>query len=125
MSPNGSFTFQDFYDPKAPEPAPLTPAEPQVSAPVETIEQESPAYEPTACGWTGLQKAGWFLFGLLGGPFGILVASMSNIGHPSRSTATGLAAGGFVATLALTVGTAVGLSLLGLGMAASLGATSL
>lgn len=39
----------------------------------------------------GARRVGWFLVGLLGGIPGTFVASLVNIGHPDRSTATGMA----------------------------------
>lgn len=51
--------------------------------------------------WTGGQKAGWFFVGFFGGIVGILVASLSNVGHPDRSTATKMAIIGCVTLFVL------------------------
>lgn len=51
--------------------------------------------------WTGGQKAGWFFVGLFGGIVGILLASLSNVGHPDRSTATKMAIIGCVAVFVI------------------------
>ena len=40
---------------------------------------------------SGAQRAGWFVVGLVGGIFGVLVASLANIGRAWRSTATKMA----------------------------------
>lgn len=41
--------------------------------------------------WTGGQKAGWFFVGMLAGVPGVLIASLANVNHPDRSTATKMA----------------------------------
>ena len=53
--------------------------------------------------WTGEQKAGWFFVGMLGGIVGILVASLANVNHPDRSTATKMAALGMATWLLLFI----------------------
>lgn len=53
--------------------------------------------------WTGGQKAGWFFVGMLGGIVGILVASLANMNHPDRSTATKMAALGMATWLLLFI----------------------
>lgn len=53
------------------------------------------------CIWTGGQKAGWFFVGMLLGIPGILVASLCNVSHPDRSTATKMAAIGVAAWVAV------------------------
>lgn len=51
--------------------------------------------------WTGGQKAGWFFVGLFLGIPGIIVASLANVDHPDRSTATKMAAIGMAVELAI------------------------
>lgn len=53
--------------------------------------------------WTGGQKAGWFFVGLLGGIPGVLVASLANVSHPDRSTATKMALIGLAAWFVIFV----------------------
>lgn len=53
--------------------------------------------------WTGGQKAGWFFVGLLGGVPGVLVASLANVSHPDRSTATKMALIGLASWFVLFV----------------------
>ena len=57
--------------------------------------------EPQAAAFTGGQKAGWFLVGMFGGVVGILIASLCNVNHPDRSTATKMAAIGMAAGIIL------------------------
>lgn len=57
--------------------------------------------EQQAAAFTGGQKAGWFFVGMFGGVVGILIASLSNVNHPDRSTATKMAAIGMAASFAL------------------------
>lgn len=63
--------------------------------------KEQPPSSRMPSGWAGKQKAGWFFVGLFGGIVGILLASLANVGHPDRSTATAMAAIGFVSLFAL------------------------
>lgn len=51
--------------------------------------------------WTGGQKAGWFFVGLFLGIPGIIIASLANVDHPDRSTATKMAAIGMAVELAI------------------------
>lgn len=53
--------------------------------------------------WTGGQKAGWFFVGLSLGIPGIIIASLANVNHPDRSTATKMAAIGMGVEVALIV----------------------
>ena len=53
--------------------------------------------------WTGGQKAGWFFVGLLGGVVGVLVASLANVSHPDRSTATKMALIGMASWFAILI----------------------
>ncbi len=63
-------------------------------------DNEMTAYtKPMA--WTGGQKAGWFFVGMLMGIPGILIASLANVSHPERSTATKMAVSGCVAVFVL------------------------
>lgn len=124
---NQSFRFQDFYDPQPYEPQPPAPAQaapaqpaaepapavqqaypqtpaqpaqiPQAQQP-ELSWQSGPIVSPGA--WTGMQRFGWLLAGALGGIFGVLVASMCNVGHPYRSEATKMAVIGLVIAIALS-----------------------
>lgn len=66
------------------------------NGPVAGITPASPV-----TGWTGGQKAGWFFVGFLGGIVGILLASLSNVGRPDRSTATKFAIIGMVAAIVI------------------------
>ena len=139
---NQSFRFQDFYEPKPthadnsahraaepaqqgaaepcqPDPAPAPQAcaprapEPPVAAPEPQPSlgwESGPIVDPGA--WTGMQRFGWLLVGAFGGIFGILVASMANVGHPYRSEATKMAAFGFAAAVILSVLAGAGTALL-------------
>lgn len=62
-----------------------------------SIQQAS--RQPSA--FTGGQKAGWFLVGMFGGVMGILIASLCNVNHPDRYTATKMAAIGMAVDIAL------------------------
>lgn len=98
--------------PQALQPQPEQPQEPRAEW---QERQAPPVIAPGA--WTGMQRAGWFLIGALGGPLGILVSSMTNVGNPYRSEATKMAAIGFAAMivlglLATIAGTAAYLSML-------------
>lgn len=53
--------------------------------------------------WTGGQKAGWFFVALLGGIPGVLIASLANVSHPDRSTATKMALVGLAARFVIFV----------------------
>ena len=73
-----------------------------------TAPQQAAGYAPpvqaavyTSASWTGGQKAGWFFVGLFGGLVGILLASLANVGHPDRSTATKMAVIGCASVLML------------------------
>lgn len=99
----------------APAPQPYAPraAEPAVTAPQPQPDlgwESGPIVAPGA--WTGMQRFGWLLVGAFGGVFGILVASMANIGHPYRSEATKMAAFGFAAAVILSVLAGAGAALL-------------
>ncbi len=80
-------SWQDWPTPEAFQ-------EPEQDAPAPQALQ---AREP----WTGLQKFGWLLIGMFGGLLGILVASMTNVGHPNRSDATRMAVIGLLVAMAL------------------------
>lgn len=55
------------------------------------IEPVIPAPTSPSTVFTGGQKAGWFFVGMLGGVVGVLIASLCNVNHPDRSTATKMA----------------------------------
>ena len=53
--------------------------------------------------WTGGQKAGWFFVGMLAGVPGVLIASLANVNHPDRSTATKMALIGMAAWIVVLI----------------------
>lgn len=79
----------DSYNPNAIPPAPAVPAAPSYSM-------------PQQC-WTGGQKAGWFFVGMLAGVPGVLIASLANVNHPDRSTATKMALIGMAAWIVIFI----------------------
>lgn len=67
------------------------------------IEPVTPAPTAPSTAFTGGQKAGWFFVGMLGGVVGVLVASLCNVNHPDRSTATKMALIGLASWVAIFV----------------------
>lgn len=67
------------------------------------IESVTPAPTAPSTAFTGGQKAGWFFVGMLGGVVGVLVASLCNVNHPDRSTATKMALIGLASRAAIFV----------------------
>lgn len=80
----------DSYDPNTIPPTPPAPPAQVPSAP-----QPQP--------WTGGQKAGWFFVGMLAGIPGVLIASLANVNHPDRSTATKMALIGMAAWIVVLI----------------------
>lgn len=67
------------------------------------IEPTAPAPTSPSTAFTGGQKAGWFFVGMLGGVVGVLIASLCNVNHPDRSTATKMALIGLASWVAVFV----------------------
>lgn len=67
------------------------------------IEPSTQAPTTPSTAFTGGQKAGWFFVGMFGGVVGVLMASLCNVNHPDRATATKMALIGLASWVAIFV----------------------